>query len=101
MCVLVDVLGNGILVHEILKHCQEKFSSANFDSVFHVGVVNEFGEVLIYPACTFNVFVVVSNSPVKLGHVLLKTLMRVENFVGSAPTFKRAFLRALESTLFF
>ena len=98
---LVDVLGYGVLVHEILKQCQEKFSSAEFDSVFHVGVVDEFREVLIHLAYTCNVLVSVADSPVELGDVVLKTLVGVRNFVGSAPTFERAFLRALKSTLFF
>jgi hypothetical protein len=99
--VLVDILGNGILVHEILKQCQEKFSSAKFNSVLHVSVVDEFGEVLIHLAYTLNVSVVVTDGPVELGYVVLKALMGVRNFVSSAPTFERAFLRAFKSTLFF
>jgi len=99
--VLVDTLRDRVLVHEILEQRQEKSPSADFDSMFHVGVVDEFVYVLIYPACTFNVFIGVADSPVELGNVGLKTLMGVSNLVGSAPTFERAFLRALESTLFF
>ena len=75
MCVLVDVLGDGILVHEILEDSHEKFATADFESVLDVGVVDEFGDVLVGLACTCNPFVVVAHAPVQLSHVVLQVFV--------------------------
>jgi hypothetical protein len=90
MCVLLNVLGDGILVHKILKDFHEQFSATENDPVFEFGVVGEFVEVLVYTARTFDPFVIVVCDPVKDGHVVLEVCVRMPDLECLGRTFVRA-----------
>jgi len=72
---VLDVLGNGILVHEIFKQFHEEFPTADSESVLQVRVVDEFVDVLVSLARTCDPFITVAYAPVELGDVVLEVFV--------------------------
>ena len=90
MCVLLNVLGDGILVHKILEDFHEQFSTTQRDAVLYFAVVSEFVEILVHATRTFDPLVIVVSDPVEDSHVVLEVFVGVPDLERLLVTHIRA-----------